>query len=169
MKFKKAGMIFAVAVMGWICFIFYMSSQTAVNSGHMSRAVTKYLVRAAETVGIVGEGASYSEHIIQNADIIVRDLAHMVMYFLLTCIFSAMLWMLGIKGHKWIPAAFIIGTGISVVDEINQMHYYGRNSAGLASEGIQDVLKDVFGICVAIGIFNLLRRKNKSRSDSSFL
>jgi len=139
-----------------------MSSQSAENSGHLSRVITVQLLKTAEKVGIIAEGESESTLLIAKADEKVRSLAHVTMYFFLGFIFMVILWIWGVKQNKRTVIVFFACLGLSIIDEVNQMQYYGRNSGGLISAGIEDVIKDTLGICSAIILFLILKNLFKT-------
>ncbi len=155
MKYKKIGILIATL---WVGFILYMSSQTAVNSEHMSIAITKNLVKNAEAIGVLKGNTAYSSAIIRRADDIVRSFAHILMYFILAGIVSFFLWLWGARIIKSTVITFLLCLGISIIDEINQMGYYGRNSNGQVSAGLDDIVKDTLGILLAIMICIILRK-----------
>jgi|GEM_PF-2484578 len=165
MSYKRIGIIAVFLLLLWVGFIIFMSSQTAESSGNMSRAVSRAIITMAEKLGAAYPGAGNSVQAVVRIDEYVRDLAHIAMYFMLAAIFSAVLWLRGINNNRWIAVVFISGLCISIIDEINQMNYHGRNDSGLAGAGVADVFKDVAGICAAVGVFFLLRRRFGKRSS----
>lgn len=160
MKFQrriaKGGVV--LILLGWVGFIFYMSSQTAVSSGNMSHRVTLLLIKAAGKLGLLAEGSSEYPHLVQKYEAGVRSLAHMGMYFLLCLIISLVLKYWGLK--RWGLISFTVCFVISVLDELNQMHFEGRNDSGQVSSGIEDLVKDIAGtitaILVALIIINII-------------
>ena len=157
MKFQKLRVIkvlVALLVLGWVGFIFYMSSQTAVNSGNMSRGVTLFLIRFAERFGILTAAASDHPQLVQKYDSAVRSLAHMGMYFLLCLIIALVLKYWGFK--RWAYISFIACFAISILDELNQMHFKGRNDSGRVSSGMEDLVKDIIGAVTALLIALLI-------------
>ena len=157
MKSKGIGVAAAFLLLIWIGVILNMSSQSAESSGHISRTVTVQILKAAEKAGFIAEGASKSSSLIVIVDQKVRSLAHVSMYFLLGFIFMVMLWVWGVKRNKRIAIVFLVCLGLSIIDEINQMQYYGRNNSGLISAGLEDIIKDTFGICSAIVLFIVIK------------
>lgn len=155
MKYKKIGILIAAL---WVGFILYMSSQTAVNSEHMSLAITKHILKNAEAIGVLKGSTAYSPAAIRRADDIIRSLAHITMYFVLSGIVSSFLWLWSIKIKKSAIITFLLCLGISIIDEVNQMGYYGRNSNGQVSAGFDDIIKDTLGIFLAIMICYILRK-----------
>lgn len=169
MRFKKGSIIkglVALLVLGLVVFIFYMSSQTAVNSGHMSRRVTLFLIKSAEKIGALTRGSTDYPYLVQKYDSVIRSFAHIGMYFLLCLILSLVFkyWQL----RRWTIVSFTICSVISILDELNQMHYKGRNDYGQLVSGIADLFKDAFGTIAAIlvalliiRIINRVRSKKK--------
>lgn len=149
-----AVMIFAIA---WFGFILYMSSQTAVASGQMSNSITKEVISAGEKLGVVAAGTANSEKAIKRYDAIIRNTAHVGMYFVLACVIFSVFWLLGVNNKKSVILCFTISVFISIIDEINQMHFVGRNSGGVIRDGIKDLYRDAFGVCIALTIIVLVR------------
>lgn len=161
MKSKGIGIAAAFLLLVWVGLILYMSSQSADSSGHISRTVTVQILKAAEKTGLIAEGASKSTPLIVMVDQRVRNLAHVSMYFLLGSIFMVMLWVWGVRRNKRIAIVFFVCMGLSIIDEINQMQYYGRNNSGLISAGLEDIMKDTLGICSAIVLFIVIKVVSK--------
>lgn len=157
MKFKKVSIFWGLLFISWLVFIFYMSSQTAVNSGHMSQAVTKDVLVTGEKLGVLAKGTAESAGSVGRYDGIIRSLAHMGMYFLLACIILVSIRLAGLKGKKWTAIGFAICFLVSISDELNQMRYAGRNDNGLITSGIADLYKDAFGITAALLVFWLVK------------
>ncbi len=170
MRSKKGSIVIslvALLVLGWVGFIFYMSSQSATNSGHMSQRLTLFLITVAEKIGALTEGSSNYPYLVQKYDSMVRSLAHMGMYFLLCLILSLVFKYLNLK--RWAIKSLTICTVISILDELNQMNYKGRNDFGQLNSGLEDLLKDFFGTLTAlvaalciINIVNFIRNKKLS-------
>jgi len=164
MESKKAGALVLLAV-GWIGFIFYMSSQTAVNSGNISRAVTRLLLKAGEKAGIVSYQTAHSASQIIHFDSITRSVAHISMYFLLACVISIAFRLFGMKSGKSAAITILVCLAISILDELNQMNYTGRNDNGLAASGMEDIIKDVIGTAAALAVFFLIRHFRDSKKN----
>lgn len=152
--------IFAVT---WLGVIFFMSSQTAVESNQISQKVTKVAVIIGEKVGAIEYGASNSEKILKEFNMSVRKLAHVAMYFLLAALIFVALWQFRVNKLLSVIINFLICIYIAFVDEINQMKFSGRNS-GVISEGINDIYRDIIGIISAIFILFIIRIINENRS-----
>lgn len=167
MKQKKMCIVVMILVVIWVGFIFYMSSQTAVNSGKISQSVTKTAVLIAEKVKVVKAGTANSEPALKRYDTIIRNTAHVGMYFVLACIIFSALWLLKLGKVKSVILSFAICVSCSIMDEINQMHFTGRNSGGVISDGIEDLFRDAFGICVALAIFFVFRVISELRNKNA--
>ena len=151
--------IFAVT---WLGVIFFMSSQTAVESDQISQKVTKAVVILGEKVGVIEHGASNSEKILKEYNQSVRKFAHVAMYFLLASLIFVALWQFRVNKLLSVLINILICIYIAFVDEINQMKFSGRNS-GVMSEGVNDIYRDFFGIITAIFIFYIIRIINDNR------
>ena len=152
--------IFAVT---WLGVIFFMSSQTAVESNQISQKVTEAAVIIGEKVGVIEYGASNSEKSLKEFNLSVRKFAHVAMYFLLASLIFVALWQFRVNKLLSVIINFIICICIAFVDEINQMKFSGRNS-GVMSEGINDIYRDFIGIIAAIFILFIIRIINENRS-----
>ncbi len=157
MRQKKLFIFVTILVVIWFGFIFYMSSQTAADSGQMSKEVTKGVILIGEKMGVVGAGTANSEVALKKYNTIIRNLAHVGMYFLLACMMFSAFWLFGINKKKSVIFSLATGVFVSIIDEINQMHFVGRNSGGVISDGIDDIYRDTFGICAALVIFVIIR------------
>ncbi len=170
MNYKKTSIVAVAALLViWTGFIMFMSSQTAENSGHMSRAVTKHLMGIAEKLGVVSEGWEHTGSAVNRFDNFIRSLAHITMYFLLASIFSITLWLCGVKDRKWMTIVSVVCFCICIFDETNQMYYSGRNNSGLVSAAIEDVLKDALGICCAIILCKIFNKHFMARKKAKII
>jgi VanZ family protein len=151
MKKKKFRLVLLLLAVIWFGFIFYMSSQTAADSGQMSRTITKAAILAGQKVGIVEVGTVNSEPTLEKYNLAIRKLAHVGMYFLLACVIFCALRVWGLSKKVTVILCFVISISIGIIDEINQMNFVGRNS-GIISEGIKDLYRDIFGTCILLGI-----------------
>jgi len=166
MKRKRLFVVVTILAVIWLGFIFYMSSQTAVASGQMSESITKDVVTVGEKVGVVKAGTTSSELALRRYDSIIRSTAHVGMYFVLACIMFFVFWIWGLNKKISVILSFVIGAFISFVDEINQMHLVGRNSGGVIRDGIEDIYRDTFGICIALVIFVIIRVIAETRAKN---
>lgn len=165
MNRKIISVVVIILTVLWLGFIFFMSSQTAENSSHMSKKITKVVVLLGENVGFIEDGASDSVEIINKYNLDIRKIAHVFMYFLLACLIFATLWRFKVKKILSIIISFSISLCIAFIDEINQMNFSGRNS-GVFSEGIDDIFRDAFGIGMAIVLLLAIRVIKEVRSKN---
>lgn len=165
MKGKMIIIALLIFVAVWIGFIFLMSSQTAVESGKISYKVTKAAVILGEKTGVLNNGASNSNRMLNEYNIVVRKIAHVFMYFLLASVMFLTLWEFKLSKKLTVMFSFLLCIFIAFTDEINQMGFKGRNS-GIISEGIKDLSKDTVGIMMALIILLIIRMifevKNKN-------
>ena len=140
-----------------------MSSQTSISSGKMSKTVTKAVLLIGEKAGIMQHGAHRSASIIEKYNIIIRNIAHVSMYFVLACVLCFLFWITKLNKFKASVITLGIGFICSVLDEINQMNFIGRNSNGVLLDAIEDIERDTIGICIALLIFLLIRILSESR------
>jgi len=123
----------------WVCFIFYNSTQTAIESSQASGNI----------ISIVNSGLDYINVYI-NPDvlsIIIRKLAHMFEFFILYIILYILLKEYKIKNIFYLSLSFCIIIAFS--DEGIQLFVEGRSSS------IVDVLFDTTGALLGF-IFYLL-------------
>jgi VanZ family protein len=160
MKNKKKGIIIIsiITIFAWIGVIFFMSSQSAVSSGSMSRAVTKLVVETGESLGVLEGGTVNSPAMVSKYDNYTRSAAHVALYFLLSLIVLSGFRLWGLYRGKWMLTGFLLCIAVSLLDELNQMRYDGRNDYGLISSAATDLFKDVLGISAALLICLLLGR-----------
>lgn len=167
MTFRKIGIVLLIALLAWLGLIFTMSSQTAVASGEMSQSVTKEFIVTGEKVGMIEKGTAQSPKAVEQLDSAVRKLAHMGMYFVLAGIIFSILWAWGMERFKAALISLVGCIAVSIMDEINQMQFAGRNSGGVISEGIGDLVRDAGGAITALVIFVILRSITVKRLEYS--
>lgn len=163
MKYKKATVAILIIFFLWVGFIYHMSSQTALDSGYLSQKVTINVLKAGEKIGVFPPGTAGSAKQISKYNGIIRSLAHTGMYFLLSGIVSVVLWLRGMKGTGWALSTLLVCFVVSILDEMNQMHYVGRNDNGLVSSGISDIYKDGAGIILALAAVFIIRKLISSK------
>lgn len=138
--------------------IFYFSAQPAERSTEMSDGVTKTLLGAAETLGLMELSP---EAVYRGCDFFsvpVRKSAHIMEYVVLLAavLFGLHQWSEDIRGAKWLKRAFLLTVFYACTDEFHQLFVPGR--AGL----ISDVMIDSIGVSVVTWI---LWRRVKRRED----
>ena len=138
-KEKKGSWLLIVswfAVLAWMGFIFFLSSQAAEESGKLSAGITEAVIRVIKMV------APHTDLDIDVFNHIVRKCAHFLSYLVL-----------GMTGRRLIAASLLICILYSASDEINQLFVPGR--AGQ----IRDVLIDSAGSLLGIVSYRLFRYK----------
>lgn len=142
--------------------IFGFSSQTAADSGDMSRQVTRFIV-SIFTPGFEEMSLSEQNALIADAHGTVRKLAHFAEYAFFGCILMAHLTAVLSTFSYFANARLtvLIGVIYATFDEIHQSFVGGR------SPQVFDVLVDSLGVIVGvlavIGILIIIRRHGKRR------
>lgn len=146
MKLSNKKIINLIGIIAWMCFIFYMSNQSAdVSNAHSGFVVDVFNYLGINLDGIFGKFAMT----------VVRKGAHITEYLILFILVYNFF-----KGfifeRKLYMVALIIVVGYACTDEIHQLFIEGR--AGR----ITDVMIDSIGPIVSITfieIKNIIRRK----------
>ena len=121
-----------IALLLWMAFIFYLSSQPAVQSDHLSKGITEKIVEV--------QGRETQNINILNVSI--RNNAHFFLYLVLGVLVLNAFRRVRYKG---IVLAFLACVLYAVSDELHQIFVPGRGAE------IRDVLTDSAG--AAIGFF----------------
>ena len=132
----------------WMMLIFWFSNQKGINSSDMSNTIVEKIVDIIENITNLN-----IEQSISNITLIVRKIAHFLVYFVL-----GILWMLLLKEYNILLNKQIIYTLLfcliySCSDEIHQLFIDGRNG------NLLDVVIDMFGSLSSIFIVLLFDKK----------
>lgn len=141
----------------WMGLILYFSSDTGAESSLKSGLVMKYLGPIIQKISMHIRGTEFST---SNLHFIVRKLAHMFNYGMLSSL--SYLSCYSIKPRKFLSSLFAIvySTSFALIDEFYQTFVSGRSGS------VRDVLIDSVGIYAAVVIFSILlaiieRRKRR--------
>lgn len=149
-KEKKGSWLLIVswfAVLAWMGFIFFLSSQAAEESGKLSAGITEAVIRVIKMV------APHTDLDIDVFNYIVRKCAHFLSYLVLGLLAMNALRRSGMTGRRLIAASLLICILYAASDEIHQLFVPGR--AGQ----IRDVLIDSAGSLLGIVSYRLFRYK----------
>ena len=124
-----------IALLLWMSFIFYLSSQPAVQSDHLSKGITEKIVEA--------QGKDTQNINILNVSI--RNNAHFFLYLIL-----GMLVLNAFKrvGYRGVAIALLACILYAVSDELHQIFVPGRGAE------IRDVLTDSAGAAIGFFLYN---------------
>jgi VanZ family protein len=132
--------------------IYIFSSKPADISSQSSMTITDVIYSVYETISGQEVVGADRENALMNLNGIIRKLAHITEYALLSMSIAWPLWVTrpGLKGYK----LAILTIGITIVyaatDEYHQTFVPGRSGE------IRDVLIDSIGACIGFVIFKLL-------------
>lgn len=141
----------------WMGMIFYLSNQTAVDSGGLSTGVIKKILKVT--------GNFMSERFdIQHFDHLLRKNAHFFVYLILSILVLRALRLSGLGGHKALLVAFFICFLYAISDEFHQSFVAGRSGE------IRDVAIDSLGSLFGILIYHYTmiigeKRKNRDKKN----
>lgn len=146
MEKKKLVMIGVwVLTLAWMGTIFYLSSQPAVQSSHLSTGVTKRFVIIMEKII---PGINNLEF--ESLESCIRKNAHFIAYFVLGVLTLISLKLGSVKkAALW---ALVICIAYAMSDEFHQLFVYGRSCQ------FSDVLIDTAGALLGILIVSITTR-----------
>lgn len=134
------------AVVVWMAFIFYLSSQVAEQSNQLSTGITETII------GIIRKLIPNAKPDLNSFNHFVRKNAHFFAYLVLGLLTSNVL--VKNKPHSYKRALFalLICALYAVSDEVHQLYVPGRGSQ------VTDVLIDSAGALVGSGFYFILSR-----------
>lgn len=144
-KIKKSLSIFLFLL--WNALIFHFSNQPGVVSEETSNGIINFLENIFPFLN-----DSTNQPFFQNLSFFVRKGAHMFLFFVLA-ILTYNLFRNYLKKQSWY-LIFLTVLFIALSDEIHQLLIPGRSGE------IKDVLIDMMGCLIAIGILTIYKRKN---------
>jgi|SRR5690554_3386485 len=139
----------------WICFIFFNSFQTGVESGAISGSVVNWIYNILLSLKIEVDPSVLS--------IMIRKGAHIFEFFVLGILMTLIFLEFKLQDKYRIIYSFSLSLLIAVIDETIQTFIPGR------SGNIVDVLIDTIGIVLGIGLIILInlfnsRKKKKKKT-----
>lgn len=131
----------------WMGVILYFSSDTGAESSLKSGFVMKYIGPIIQKISLTMRGSEFS---VSNLHYIVRKLAHMFNYFMLSSL--SYLSCYSIKPRKFLSSLFAIvfSTSFALLDEFFQTFVSGRSGS------VRDVMIDSIGVYIAVFLFSLI-------------
>lgn len=145
-----------------LCVIFDFSAQNGTESSNVSMRTGRVIVSCFDRIFHVTRAAADTEALVYRVHRLVRKLAHITEYFLLTLSFFLPLFVLFsdryavLRGRKKIIWAVLLTVLCAAFDEFHQFFVPGRSGKPL------DVCIDSIGILVAALLLLFLTRKKKS-------
>ena len=151
---NKKRVVWTLAAVLYVAFIFHNSMTPAVESSRQSGAVVRAVVAALGNLGL--EGGWVTEHL-------VRKTAHFVEYAVLGVILWNCLRAYRMENQRWLLWQLWLGTVIPLMDETIQLFTEGRSGQ------ISDVWLDMSGVlaggCVMILCYVAVKRKSGGDSE----
>lgn len=149
-------------VLLWMGLIFSFSSQNADISGQISGSTTSKII-AVIYPGFDSLSSDEQAEIIHTAELIVRKIAHLAEFFILSALI-----IIALLFNDFLPInrailAVLISLLYAATDEIHQLFSSGRACR------LSDVLIDTLGAAIFASIYilisKLINRKNKKASS----
>lgn len=151
MKVKKARFIFFILTIATFITIFIFSNQNGEESGETSRGFTKIIIEALPIAKDLDEGRK--AELIENAQIVVRKLAHFSIYTVLGINLMGFINTYDkLKQKDKILITILVGSIYAVSDEFHQMFSGGRTPA------VGDVCIDALGVLFGLMIYSLFNK-----------
>lgn len=139
----------SIFVAFWLSLIFHFSAQPAVQSGGLSKGITKELVITGEKVGILVQGKRMDKSFIGKMDNRIRSSAHFFMFFVLGFLTHCFSKTISKKAYTVIPA-FLFCAIYAILDELHQYFVPGR------AMQLSDFIVDCCGTAIGIAFFGIL-------------
>ncbi|MCK9252282.1 MAG: VanZ family protein [Clostridiales bacterium] len=139
------------SVVIWMAVIFMFSNQSADDSSQLSTSLTETLVRLLDSQA--------SDAVVQQAESIVRTVAHGLVFFVLGLLLSWSFSEMATPELLNALLSFIIGALYAASDELHQSFVPGRASQW------SDFLVDLAGIVLAILIYQVVMTLRFLRQD----
>ena len=133
-----------IAVIFWMAFILFLSSQPGEESNQLSTGITEMIVEVVEKV-VPDANLDF-----KSINHFVRKNAHFFAYFVLGILVLNALRVCRMRGIKGIAAAVLICVIYAVSDEVHQLFVPGRGGQ------IKDVLIDSGGAVAGISVYALI-------------
>lgn len=152
----KKTFLLSLAVVAFICFIFFNSAQTGEESSRSSGFVTGIIKWFLDLFGITPDGNSLS--------FIVRKTAHFGEYFILSLLCSALALSVFEK-KKYIALAPMLAFSVALCDE-----FIVQGSTAGRSPEWRDVLIDLSGAVIAsllLALFVYLRARRLCKKEKT--
>lgn len=146
----KKRMIWTVAAVAYVCFIFSNSMTPAVESSRQSSSVLLMVHMAIASMGFSAEWIT--EHLI-------RKCAHFAEYFLLGIIMGQSLDSYGMKRERRVFLHIITGFIVPFLDETIQIFVAGRSSQ------VSDVWLDCAGVFAGSAALYAVKHQYRKRQE----
>lgn len=153
MNIKIQRVIFAILTIITFVAIFIFSNQNGEKSGSTSRMFTRKIVEILRIDKNLNE--TEKEELIENAQYIIRKLAHFTIYTIAGINIYGFISTYSISKKNKIVSTILIGIVYAISDEVHQMFSGGRTPA------IKDVCIDTLGVMFGICIFMVINKMIK--------
>lgn len=152
MKTKITRLIFFILTIATFVTIFIFSNQNGEESGETSRGFTRVIIEAIPMTKYLEEERKIK--LIENAQIIVRKLAHFSIY---TVVGINLMGFINtydkLKQKDKILITILVGIIYAISDELHQMFTGGRTPA------IRDICIDTLGVIFGLIVFSIFKMK----------
>lgn len=151
--------IFALLLVGWMIFIFSMSSQNSEVSSNTSGDTIKVVLSTVPQFN--EQPQEVQEEVVEELQFVTRKSAHFIAYMILGIL--AMLLLLQYEEiNKKFQFAFLLCVAYAISDEVHQLFVPGR--AGQVRDVIIDSSGSLVGITIIIlgaKLLSLIRKRKK--------
>ncbi|WP_391207798.1 VanZ family protein [Psychrobacillus sp. L4] len=137
-----------LAVILWMCLIFYFSHQPATESSELSTGIAELIEITVEKV------APNADFITENFHHLVRKNAHFFIYLLLGVLLLHALKLNRIGKYRAMGFALLICVLYAMSDEVHQLFVPGRGAQ------VKDVFIDSAGATLGIIVYSIINRLN---------
>ncbi|QFF98074.1 VanZ family protein [Psychrobacillus glaciei] len=137
-----------LAVILWMCLIFYFSHQPATASSELSTGITEFIEITVEKV------APNANFITENFHHIVRKNAHFFIYLVLGVLILHALKLNWTGKYRAMGIALFICVLYAMSDEVHQLFVPGRGAQ------VKDVLIDSAGATLGVVVYSVINRLN---------
>lgn len=152
--------ILCILLIIWMLIIFLFSCENADESENISRNVT---TRTTNLIYRIFDKDMINDELIVKYDPLVRKVAHVFEYFILTLLFSLFIENYNFNIKKILLLSFIFSYLYACSDEIHQLFVDGRSGS------LIDTFIDSMGIFMWLAIYYLKYRCYNVRGDAKCL
>ena len=144
---KKMIALFFVIV--WMLVIFSFSAKNSVDSNNMSKKFLNEIVTTTVKIVRINTTKAKINAFVEKYNIVIRKVAHVSIYLILSIIVTIILDLYGIKNKKLYIYSLLFCLMYSLTDEVHQLSVDGRSGK------MFDVMIDNIGISLGLIIFML--------------
>lgn len=144
---KKMIALFFVIV--WMLVIFSFSAKNSVDSNNMSKKFLNEIVTTTVKIVRINTTKAKINAFVEKYNIVIRKVAHVSIYLILSIIVTIILDLYGIENKKLYIYSLLFCLMYSLTDEVHQLSVDGRSGK------MFDVMIDNIGISLGLIIFML--------------